>query len=129
MTIANFFATAGCFESAMDVPWLMAASMHARRWFHTPQGTEILQSAIPPEQAVARTFSDLSTLWRCHNKINEAWINAFASCGVVVVVLFVFHGSSHDCVLSVIVSFTVIHWQLNRSTHARRHIDTSSFSS
>ena len=30
------------------------------------QGTEILQSTIPPEQAVDRTFSDLSgqaTLW------------------------------------------------------------------
>jgi hypothetical protein len=26
------------------------------------QGTEILQSTIPPEQAVDRTFSDLSTL-------------------------------------------------------------------
>jgi cytosine/uracil/thiamine/allantoin permease len=29
------------------------------------QGTEILQSAIPPEQAVDRTFSDLSTLGGC----------------------------------------------------------------
>lgn len=35
------------------------------------QGTEILQSAIPPEQAVDRTFSDLSTLGGCQKEEGE----------------------------------------------------------
>ena len=35
------------------------------------QGTEILQSTIPPEQAVDRTFSDLSTLGGCQKEEGE----------------------------------------------------------
>lgn len=68
-TIAKFRGSAGCFWDAQKV-----VCGFCFRFFFCPtpaQGTEILQSAIPPEQAVDRTFSDLSTLGGCQKEEGE----------------------------------------------------------
>ena len=68
--LSQFFASAGSFQDvekarrgvgACEVLATSAAGAPA-------QSTDILQSAIPPEQAVDRTFSDLSTLGGCQKE-------------------------------------------------------------